>query len=59
MKNNPLRFKDGRSDPYEFDEENGAHSSNNVINAVDYVKLNNSISTMKVYFYFISQIIVI
>lgn len=47
LRNNALRFKGGRSDPYEFDEENGACSSNSMIVSNDY-KLNTSMSVMKV-----------
>ncbi|XP_050433794.1 mediator of RNA polymerase II transcription subunit 13 isoform X2 [Adelges cooleyi] len=42
MKNNALRFKSGRSDPYDFDEESGAHSSNNVMAVNDYNKHSTS-----------------
>lgn len=45
LRNNALRYKGGRSDPYEFDEENGACSSNNLIAPNDY-KIN---TVMKVY----------
>lgn len=51
LRNNALRYKRGRSDPYEFDEENGACSSNNIMASNDY-KLNTSLSVMKVIFYF-------
>jgi len=48
LRNNVLRFKGGRSDPYDFDEESGAcSSSNNMIVSNDY-KFNSSISVMKV-----------
>jgi len=52
LRNNALRFKGGRSDPYEFDEESGACSSNIMISN-DY-KLNTSMAVMKVkYCYFL------
>lgn len=47
LRNNALRFKGGRSDPYEFDEESGACASNNAMVSNDY-KLNTSISVIKV-----------
>ncbi|XP_022178746.1 mediator of RNA polymerase II transcription subunit 13-like isoform X4 [Myzus persicae] len=46
LRNNALRFKGGRSDPYEFDEESGACSSNNIMISNDY-KLNTSMAVMK------------
>lgn len=49
LRNNALRYKGGRSDPYEFDEESGACSSNNIIASNDY-KLN---TVMKVIYIFI------
>lgn len=47
LRNNALRFKGGRSDPYEFDEESGTCSSNNIMISNDY-KLNTSMAVMKV-----------
>lgn len=47
LRNNALRFKGGRSDPYDFDDENGVCSSNNIMVSNDY-KMNTSISAMKV-----------
>lgn len=46
LRNNALRFKGGRSDPYEFDEESGACSSNNIIGSNDY-KINTSMMKVK------------
>lgn len=47
LRNNALRYKGGRSDPYEFYEESGACSSNNIIAPNDY-KIN---TVMKVRYY--------
>lgn len=52
LRNNALGYKGGRSDPYEFDEESGACSSNNIMASNDY-KLTNSMSVMKVRLYFL------
>lgn len=43
LRNNNLRFKGGCSDPYDFDDESGPCSSNNMIVSNDY-KLNSSMS---------------
>lgn len=53
LRNNALRYKGGRSDPYEYDDENGPCSSNNMIVSNDY-KLNPSMSVMKVKLYLIT-----
>lgn len=47
LRNNALKFKGGRSDPYEFDEDS-ACTSNNIIISNDY-KLHSSMSMIKVY----------
>lgn len=47
LRNNVLKFKGNRSDPYEYDEESGPCSSNNMLISNDY-KLNTSMSVMKV-----------
>lgn len=39
LRNNALRYKGGRSDPYDYDDESGACSSNNTIAPNDY-KMN-------------------
>jgi len=58
LRNNVLKFKGGRSDPYEFDEESNACASNNLIVSSEY-KLNTSMSMMKVYLCYYCLLIII